>query len=155
MVVRFDPFAELSRLQDEFSRVAQATRKEPDPRELRFQPVVDIFEAKDCIVVQAELPGVTPEDVLVHVEKNRLTLSGERRLGNAENHDGYHRIESTYGVFERSFSLPSHVDAGRIDATLEHGILTLRMPKRAEAQPRRIQVRPGGAAVLDPKTASA
>jgi HSP20 family protein len=152
MIGRFDPFAELSRLQDEMSRVAHATRE--DRREFQFQPVVDIFEAKDAIVVKAELPGVKADDVNIHVEKNLLTISGERRLENEENRDGYHRIESTYGTFSRSFSLPNHVNSEAIDANLENGILTLRMPKRAEAQPRKIQVK-GGSTTVEPKTMSA
>jgi HSP20 family protein len=152
MIGRFDPFAELSRLQDEMSRVAHATRQ--DRREYQFQPVVDIFEAKDAIVVKAELPGVKPEDVNIDVEKNMLTIRGERRLENQENRDGYQRIESTYGSFSRTFSLPNHVDSASIDASLDAGILTLRMPKRAEAQPRKIQVKTGSSTV-EPKTFAA
>ena len=152
MIGRFDPFAELSRLQDEMARVGHATRQ--DRREFQFQPVVDIFEAKDAIVVKAELPGVKAEDVNIHVEKNLLTISGERRLENEENRDGYHRIESAYGAFSRSFALPNHVQSEGIDASLDNGILTLRMPKRAEAQPRKIQVKNGGP-TIEPRTMSA
>ena len=153
MIGRFDPFAELSRLQDEMSRVAHATRN--DRREFQFQPVVDIFEGKDAIVVKAELPGVKPEDVNIHVEKNLLVISGERKLEHEENRDGYHRIESTYGAFSRSFSLPNHVDTSSIDANLDAGVLTLRMPKRAEAQPRKIEVKSGGKPAPEAKSFTA
>ena len=139
MLGRFDPFAELSRLQDELSQVARATRR--DRREAAFQPVVDIYEGKDAIFVKAELPGVKPDDVHIHVENNLLTLSGERRLENVDDGEGYHRVESTYGAFTRSFQLPNTVNPESIDANLDAGVLTLRLPKRAEAQPRKIAVK--------------
>lgn len=154
MIGRFDPFAELSRLQDELSQVARATRR--DRREAAFQPVVDIYEGKDAIFVKAELPGVKPEDVHIHVENNLLTLGGERKLENVEDGEGYHRVESTYGSFTRSFQLPSTVDAESIDANLDAGVLTLKLPKRAEAQPRKIAVKAKSMARSDePKSMTA
>lgn len=133
---RWNPFAELQRMQDE----AEA-RWTGDRRQLAFQPLVDIYEEKDAIFVKAELPGVKAEDVQINCENSVLTLSGTRRLDKEENRDGYHRIERTYGSFTRSFSLPSTVDPGAIEASLDEGILTLRLPKRVEAQPRKIDVK--------------
>ena len=78
---------------------------------------------------------------MINCENSVLTLSGTRRLDKEENRDGYHRIERTYGSFTRSFSLPSTVDSGAIEASLDEGILTLRLPKRVEAQPRKIDVK--------------
>jgi HSP20 family protein len=134
MLSRWDPFTELSRLQDEFFRPSVR-------RELQFQPVVDIFEEKDAILLKAELPGVKLEDITIHVENNLLTLSGERKFEREEKREGYHRVESSYGKFTRSFALPTTVDADAIDASLDAGVLTLRLPKKAELQPRKIEVK--------------
>jgi HSP20 family protein len=138
MLGNWDPFAEMSRLQDEFARVAAGRGRR---RELAFQPAVDIYEEKDAMYVKAELPGVSPEDVNISVENHLLTISGERKFERNTDRDGYHRVECAYGSFARSFALPNTVNVEAIEANLEHGILTLRLPKRAEAQPRRIQVK--------------
>lgn len=151
MLGRWDPFVELSRLQDELSR---GVGRRVDPRLERegprgdrsgyaLQPAVDIHEAKDAITVRVELPGVRPEDVQLNVENQLLTISGERRLEKENDVDGYRRVESVYGSFSRSFALPSTVSTEAIDASMEHGVLTLRIPKRTEAQARRIPVRMG------------
>jgi HSP20 family protein len=138
--MHFDPFAELSRLQDEF--FARPTRREVRPPS--FRPAVDIHESKDAIVVKAELPGVKVEDVSIHVENHVLTLTGERKLEQTKDDDGWHRVESSYGSFTRSFQLPNTVNTEAIDATMNDGVLTLKLPKRAEVQPRRIAVKSGG-----------
>ena len=140
MLGRFDPFAELSRLQDDLARSLQGER-----RAASFQPAVDIYEGKDAILVKAELPGVKPEDVNIHVENHVLTLTGERKFDKVEDGKGWRRVESTYGSFTRSFQLPNTVNTEAIDASMENGVLTLKLPKRAEAQPRRIQVKTGEA----------
>lgn len=130
MLTRWDPFTEMNRLMEGRGL----------SREL-MRPAVDILEEKDAIVLKAELPGVKPEDVSVTVENNMLTVSGERRFEKEEKKENYHRIESSYGSFSRSFALPDTVDASSIDASLDNGILSLRIAKRAEAQPRKIQVK--------------
>ncbi len=132
---RWNPFAEISRLQDE------VVNRWTDRRQMAFQPLVDIFEDKDAIFVRAELPGVKADDVNINVENNVLTLTGERKLDNDENREGYHRIERAYGNFTRSFQLPNTVDAQHIEASLTDGVLSLRLPRRAETQPRRIEVK--------------
>ena len=154
MLGRWDPFVEMSRLQDELSRMG-AQRDQRDKREIAFQPVVDIFEDEGHIFVKAELPGVKPDDVNISVENHVLTLSGERKFERETNRDGYHRIESTYGAFTRSFSLPQTVDTESIDASMDHGVLTLKLPKRAEAQPRRISVKGASSSAPEPRVMNA
>ncbi|MBZ0118255.1 MAG: Hsp20/alpha crystallin family protein [Sandaracinaceae bacterium] len=134
MLTRWDPFAEMSRLQDNLNR----TWGEP---RMVFQPSVDIFEEPEAIVLKAEVPGMKSEDVHVHVENNVLTLRGERKLEHEEKKEGYHRIERAYGSFSRSFALPKSVDAENIAAELKDGVLTLRLPKRAAPEKRRIEIR--------------
>jgi HSP20 family protein len=106
-----------------------------------FTPAVDIYEEKDSIFVKAELPGVKPEDVRIDVENNVLSIRGERKLEREEDREGYHRLESSYGSFTRSFALPESVDAQKVDAEINEGILTVRIAKRPEINARRIEVK--------------
>jgi HSP20 family protein len=132
----WDPFSDISRVQDELSRWFSA-----DGRRMGFTPAVDIYEDKEAIYVKAEVPGVKADDVHINVENNVLTIRGERRLENEDKQNGYHRIERAYGSFTRSFAVPSTVTTENVDAEIKDGVLTLKLPKRAEAQPRRIQVK--------------
>ena len=136
---RWDPFSEIARLQDEMSRQWVGSER----RTAGFTPPVDIFEDKDAIYVKAELPGVKPEEVNVHVENNILTVTGERKLEKADDREGYHRIERVYGSFTRSFALPNNVASDQVEADLSDGILSVKIPKKAEAQPKKIAVRGG------------
>ena len=103
-------------------------------------PPVDIFEQKDAIRILAEVPGVRPADVKISLEGNVLTVRGQKQQVAEEQTERVHRYERTYGEFERTFSLPATVDASRITASYEHGILTLTLPKVEQAKPREIQV---------------
>jgi HSP20 family molecular chaperone IbpA len=94
LIRRFDPFAEMSRLQDEMGGLFGG-----DSRRSGFTPLVDIYEDKEGFHVKAELPGVKPEEVHVNVENNMLTLRGERKLEKEDKREGYHRIERAYGSF--------------------------------------------------------
>lgn len=133
MLGRWDPFAEFARLQDELGRTPGRTSS--------FAPAVDIFEDKESIMLTAEVPGVKPDNIHVSVDNNVLTIRGERKLENEERKENYHRVERMYGTFSRSFVLPNTVTTDKIDAQTKDGVLTLRIPKRAEAQPRRIEVK--------------
>ena len=137
---RWDPFTEIARLQDEMSRHLFPNER----RAGGFVPPVDIFEDKDAIYVKAELPGVKPEDVQLHVENNILTLSGERKLEKEENKEGYHRVERVYGSFTRSFALPNSVASDQVEAEMKDGVLNVKIPKKAQAQPKRIEVKSSG-----------
>ncbi|MCS6798202.1 MAG: Hsp20/alpha crystallin family protein [Myxococcota bacterium] len=133
MLTHWDPFAELSRLQD---RLFFGTS-----RELSFRPAVDIYEDAEAITLTAEVPGMKPEEVQVHVDNGVLTLSGERKLEREDRKDGYHRIERAYGTFSRSFVLPETVDADNIQAEAKDGLLRLRLPKRSKPSARKIEVK--------------
>jgi HSP20 family protein len=103
-------------------------------------PPVDIVEEADAIRIMAEVPGVTPEDVKISVEGNVLTIHGTKQQVAEERTERVHRYERTYGVFERSFTLPATVDASGIKAAYEHGVLTVTLPKAEKARPRQIPV---------------
>lgn len=134
MLTRFDPFAEINRFQNELARSFGEGQR-------TFAPAVDIYEEKDAFVVKAELAGVKPEEIHVDVENGILTLKGERKLDRDETKDGYHRIERWYGTFHRQFTLPRTVDAERIEALTRDGVLTVRIPKRAENKGQKISVK--------------
>jgi len=94
-----------------------------------WRPSVDISETKKHYVIKATLPEVDKEDVSVSVENGILTISGERRFEKEEETETQHRIESTYGKFSRSFTLPGDVDESKISAKSRNGVLKVRIPK--------------------------
>lgn len=102
-------------------------------------PLVDVIEERDTIRLVAELPGVKPEDVRISVENNVLTLQGEKKEEERQD-DRVYRCERTYGMFERSFTLPATIDANTIVAKFESGLLTVLLPKVEAAKPRQITV---------------
>ncbi|HUK21115.1 MAG TPA: Hsp20/alpha crystallin family protein [Gemmatimonadales bacterium] len=103
-------------------------------------PPVDIFEDASAIQINAEIPGVSPDDVKISLENNLLTIHGTKQQQAEEHSERTHRYERTYGSFERSFTLPSTVDAEHIKATYERGVLTVTLPKVEKARPRQIEV---------------
>jgi HSP20 family protein len=103
-------------------------------------PPVDIVEEADAIRIVTELPGVKPENVKISLENNVLTIQGTKEQVADERAERVHRYERTFGAFERSFTLPSTVDANAIKATYEHGVLTVTLPKVEKAKPRQIEV---------------
>jgi HSP20 family protein len=144
-IVRFDPFREMSSLQDRVNRIfADAyTRREDDDLMTRgsWVPPVDIFETDNHeLVIKAELPDVNRDDIHIKVENNTLTISGEKKTEREVKENQYRRVERNYGTFSRSFTLPQTVDANNIGAEYKNGVLTVRLPLREEAKPRQIQV---------------
>lgn len=103
-------------------------------------PAVDVFEDADAIRIVAEVPGVSPEDVKISHENNVLTVRGTKQQAGEKATERVYRYERTYGVFERSFTLPATVDVKGIKANYEHGVLTVTLPKVEQARPRQIQV---------------
>jgi HSP20 family protein len=143
-IVRFDPFRELSQMQDRINRIfGEAYRGKDDDVLSRgdWTPAVDIFEnGQHEIVIKAELPGLKREDIDIRVENSTLTLRGERKHDAEVKQENYHRVERAYGSFSRSFALPSTVNAEKVSAAFADGVLTITLPMREEAKPRQIQV---------------
>ena len=116
-----------------------------DARRSGWAPAVDIREDNKEIALEIELPGIKPSDVEVVAENGVLTIRGEKQSGSTEGSEGrYHVVERSYGSFTRSFQLPTGVDDQRIEADFADGLLTVRIPKAALAQPRRIEIRNSG-----------
>jgi HSP20 family protein len=106
-----------------------------------FAPRFDVKETKDGYVIKADLPGVKDELVDVSLTGNQLTISGQREEEPRDEGEQYFMVERTHGSFARTFSLPDSVDSEHVTAVLKDGVLTLHIPKRPEAQPRRIGIR--------------
>jgi HSP20 family protein len=106
-----------------------------------WAPACDIYETDNEIVVKAELPEMKKEDVYVSIENNLLTIRGERKFSEETKKENYHRVERSYGEFMRSFTLPSFVDANKVNAEFKDGMLRVTMAKREEAKPKQIEVK--------------
>jgi HSP20 family protein len=144
-IVRFDPFREMAALQDRVNRIfADAyNRRDDDDVMTRgaWIPPVDIYQTDEHeLVLKAELPDLNREDITLNVENNTLTISGQKKADSNVKEQQYHRIERTFGAFSRSFTLPPAVDTNAIAAEYKNGVLTVRLPLRAEAKPRQIEV---------------
>ena len=128
----------LNRLFDEALRDWPGMEHSTTPLVGTWMPPVDVYENTNEVRITAEIPGVKHEDVRISVENNVLTLRGEKHPQQPAGQDGEraHRYERAYGVFERTFSVPSTVDAERIQARYEQGVLTLVLPKSERAKPR-------------------
>jgi HSP20 family protein len=105
-----------------------------------WTPPVDIYETDDALVLKAELPGVSIEDVSIEVHQNTLIVHGQRKHEAEVKDEHYHRVERAYGAFQRSFVLPAVVDQEKVQATYHDGILELRLPKLESAKPKRIAI---------------
>ena len=136
-IVRYDPFRDL-RLQEEVNRLfsTNLTRTFGDEGIGRgaWAPSVDIYENKDQIVLEAELPGMKQEDFDLSIENNVITLRGERKFEKTDETDNYHRVERSYGAFTRSFTLPQTVSAEGATAEYNNGVLRVTLPKREETK---------------------
>jgi HSP20 family protein len=109
-----------------------------------WAPALDIAERKDAYLVTVELPGVKLDDLEITLEDGLLTIQGERHFTNDAADETFHRVERSSGAFRRAITLPAHVEADEIEASMEDGVLRILVPKADEAKPKRIQVTPGG-----------
>ena len=143
-VVKWDPFRDLVSIQDRMNRLFEQTlsrsRGEEGVTATTWTPAVDIYETADTIVMKAELPGVTREDIHIQINGSTLTLKGERRFARDVQEESYLRIERAYGSFHRSFALPATVQQENVRAVLKDGVLELVLPKAEDSKPKRISV---------------
>ena len=141
IMTRFDPFRDLQRVQDEMAKLFDDRLMSRGGESVGWTPKVDIFEDEEGVALRFELAGVEPKDVDIRFENGVLTLRGDRKMENEDRRDNYHRVELAYGTFTRSFSLPVTIDAEKIRAESKNGVLTVTLPKKAEAKPKSIQVK--------------
>jgi HSP20 family protein len=112
-----------------------------NPSTAVWAPPVDIYETPDGLVIRADLPGMTKEDIKINLEANVLILQGERKSGLESKERTYHATERLSGRFTRSFPLPADVDTRNIDAAFTDGVLTIKVTKRADAKPVTVEIR--------------
>jgi HSP20 family protein len=144
-IVRWsDPFREFAQLQNRINHVfsdAYSRNDEGLTTSGSWVPPVDIYQnGEHEIVLKAEVPDMTREDIDITVDNGTLTVRGEKKLSTEVKEENYHRIERPYGSFSRSFSLPQTVDTAKVAADYKNGVLTVRLPLREEAKPRQIKV---------------
>lgn len=123
-----------SDIMDEFFNDAVQTRRDT------FVPSIDVSETDDQFLISAELPGMNKEDINISLENGRLSISGERSFEKEDKGKKYHRVESSYGAFERSFQLPDNVDAESISASYENGLLDISIDKSEEEVKKQIEI---------------
>jgi HSP20 family protein len=141
-IVRLNPARDLGHMERELRRMLrsfESSSEEPASMAL-WAPPVDIFETDNEVVVRAELPGMDQKDIDIRIDNNVLTIKGERKMDQRVKEENYHRIESMYGTFVRSFTLPTNVDPDNVKAEYRIGILTITLPKKEQSKPRQIKL---------------
>lgn len=143
-VIRWTPFQDLAAVQDRMNRLFNEFHNRHDDDVMTrgaWVPPVDIFEnGTKELVIKAELPAMTREEIDVTVENQTLTIRGEKKFNQEIKDEQYHRVERTYGSFSRSFSLSATVDVTKVSADYKDGVLTVTLPLREEAKPKQIKV---------------
>jgi HSP20 family protein len=144
-LARWTPMWNLASFQDEMNRMFQeffrgGTGEEAGWGLRTWTPAVDIYDTDDALVLKAELPGVSKDDVSIEIHNNTLILRGERKHEAEVKEGDYYRAERAYGTFQRSFVLPTLVDQDKVQATYTDGVLELRLPKSEAAKPKRIAI---------------
>jgi HSP20 family protein len=147
-LVRFEPFRELTALQNEMGRwmnVLSGGTTTPGNGTSTWLPAVDVWETDNELVLSFDLPGIPEDKIAVELDDNVLTVSGERERTQEHSNERFYRFERRYGTFSRSATLPTGVTDQDITANYKDGVLEVRVPKPEEQKPKRIQVGTQGA----------
>jgi len=158
LLTHWEPFRELSTMQDRINRMNRLFRESYSPEgpeealsTTSFAPPVDIYEDEHNITLKMEAPGIDEKDIDVRIEGNTLNVRGERKLEKDEKEENYRRIERQYGCFTRSFTLPSSVDSALVSAHFDKGVLKINLAKKVDAKPKQIKVTVGSEKILEAK----
>jgi HSP20 family protein len=154
IMTRWDPFQDLRSAQEEMAQMSPILAhalglygQQGSSRATAWAPALDISERKDAYLVTVELPGVDVDDLQITLDDGLLTIQGERYFAHDSSEQHFHRVERRYGAFRRSITLPAQVQAERIEASVDNGVLQILVPKMEEATPKRIKIRPGQAEI--------
>jgi HSP20 family protein len=134
LLIRPEPFSQ------EFDRLFSSLFDSSGRQAHRWVPAIDLVEADDHFVLKADLPGLSEDDVAIEVQDNVLTISGSREAEHERTEKGWYRLERSYGSFSRSLTLPEGVDADKVEASFDRGVLEIHVPKPEERKPRRISI---------------
>lgn len=143
---KWNPWEEMLNLTRRMNRLFDSSLlqkfdlEEEDTMSHPWSPLVDIYETSENIVVRAEIPGMKKEDIEINVTDNVLTIKGEKKQEKKMQNEDYHRIECSYGTFQRSFSLPKAIKADNVTATYKDGVLMITIPKAEEVKTKKIQI---------------
>ncbi|HHB91305.1 MAG TPA: Hsp20/alpha crystallin family protein [Anaerolineae bacterium] len=142
LVRRWDPFREMAELRATMDRLLNETRNLPlvSREETIWMLPLDVSETADAYIVKASIPGVNPDDIDVTLTDNVLTIKAEIKEEKEIEEAKYHLRERRFGLFSRSITLPTAVDADKVEAVYENGVLTLTIPKAEEVKPHKIEV---------------
>src|SRR5437660_11378847 len=155
VLTRWDPLREAATMQNRLNRFVRELYSPEGPEEAlttsTFAPPVDVYEDDHNITLKIEVPGIDEKDIDVRIEKNTLVVHGERKFEKEEKEEHFRRVERQYGSFTRSFTLPNTVDAERVQANYDKGILKVQLAKKAEAKPKQIKVNVGSEKALEGK----
>jgi HSP20 family protein len=144
--MRPEPFTQ------EFDRLFSSLFENRGREVQRWVPAMDLVEADDHFALTADLPGLGEEDVAIEVQDNVLTISGSREAKHERKEQGWYRLERSYGSFSRSLTLPDGVDADKVEANFDRGVLEVRIPKPEERKPRRISIGGNGHKTIEGST---
>src|SRR5208337_1250509 len=143
-VVKWEPFGEVSRLRREMDRFWEEFFG-PGPLWRRggeeWSPAVDVAETPEKLTVKAEIPGIEPKNLMISLVGDLLTIKGEKKSEREETKENYHLVERSHGSFSRILRLPAAVDAGKIEAQYEKGVLTITCPKKEVVKPKAIAIK--------------
>ncbi len=157
VLTRWEPFREFATLQDRMNRLFRESFEGGRDESLTtssFAPAVDVYEDDQKVTLKIEVPGIDEKDIDVRVENNTLTVHGERKIEKNEKEENYRRVERQYGSFTRTFTLPSTVDSEHVTANYDKGVLSITLPKKAEAKPKQIKVNVGTEKQIEAKAPS-
>jgi HSP20 family protein len=140
-LVRYEPWSMLDQLRKEMDRAFErSTGETGNVVTSDWTPAVDIKESDNAFTIIADIPGVDPKDIEVHMENGMLTIKGERETEKKEEQEGYKRVERSYGSFYRRFTMPDTANSEKIGAKSKNGVLEITIPKHEKVQPRKIAV---------------
>ena len=143
LIRQFDPFREYATLQGRMNRLfrdSQGPERQETLTTTAFAPPVDVYEDEHQVTLKIEVPGIDEKDIDIRIENNNLTVHGERKFEKEEKEENFRRVESQYGSFTRTFTLPTIVDHENIQADYDKGVLKVKLAKKSEAKPRQIKV---------------
>jgi HSP20 family protein len=147
VLTRWEPFRDFTTLQDRINRVFRDTytegRQDQSLATSSFAPAVDVYEDEHNVTLKVEVPGIDEKDIDIRLENNTLAVHGERKIEKEEKEENYRRVERQYGSFTRTFTLPTTVDSENVSANYDKGVLSITLPKKAEAKPKQIKVNVG------------
>jgi len=141
-LVRYQPWGVLNQMRHDIDQMFASNNPDENSNVVTsdWAPAVDIKETDSAFEIHADIPGVNPDEIEVHMEKGILSIKGERESETKDEKEGYKRVERQHGVFYRRFSLPDTANADKISAKSNNGVLEITIPKQDEVKPRKITV---------------